>query len=86
MIRNFEKKTFHNFDKLKEVPEYGLTVGLSTIYLLSKKAILVLTGKEKRIAYRKINDFKKFNIKWPASIVFKCKKYKIYSDKLATIK
>ena len=79
-------KTFHNFNKLKEVPEYGLTVGLNTIYLLSKKAILVLTGKEKRIAYRKIINFKKFNIKWPASIVFKCKKYKIYSDKLATIK
>ena len=79
-------KTFHNFNKLKEVPEYGLTVGLNTIFLLSKKAILVLTGKEKRMAYRKINNFKKFNRKWPASIVFKCKKYKIYSDKLATLK
>ena len=74
-------KTFPNFRKLKEVPKYGLTVGFHTISSLSKKAILVLTGKEKSVAYKKIKSANKYNPNWPASIVFKCKKYKIYSDK-----
>tara|TARA_B100001123_G_C15266807_1_gene1008740 strand:- start:875 stop:1636 length:762 start_codon:yes stop_codon:yes gene_type:complete len=81
--RSDNMKTFTHFNKINEVPQYGLTVGLNTIFSLSKKAILVLSGKEKRVAYRKIKNLNKFNIKWPASIVFKCKKYRIYSDKLA---
>ena len=75
-------KTFPDFKYLREVPKYGLTVGLNTISNLSKKAILVLAGKEKKMAYKKIIEYNKFNKNWPASIVFKCKKYKIYTDKL----
>ena len=41
-------KTFPQFKKLSEVPKYGLTVGLKTIYSLSKQGILVLPGKEKK--------------------------------------
>ena len=80
--RNDNMKTFSNFKKLSEVPTYGLTVGLNTISTLSKRVILVLTGKEKRLAYRTLNSMKKFDLKWPASIIFKCKKYKIYIDKI----
>ena len=76
-------RTFSEFKKLSEVPQYGLTVGLNTIKSLSKKVILVLTGKEKRLTFKKLNTLKKFDISWPASIVFKCKNYKIYVDKVA---
>ncbi len=75
-------KTFSNFKRLSEVPKYGLTVGLGTIYSLSKMGILVLTGKEKKYAFNKINSLKKFDKNWPASIIYKCKIKKIYIDKL----
>ena len=81
--RSDNMKTFSDFEKLSEVPKYGLTVGLKTISSLSKMVILVLSGKEKRLAYKTISTLKKFDISWPASIIFKCKKYKIYSDKIA---
>jgi glucosamine-6-phosphate deaminase len=75
-------KTFSNFKKLSEVPHYGLTVGLNTISSLSKRVVLVLTGKEKRLAYKTLNSMKNFDLNWPASIIFKCKKYNIYIDKI----
>jgi glucosamine-6-phosphate deaminase len=81
--RSDNMRTFPNFKKLSEVPQYGLTVGLKTISSLSKRVILVLSGKEKRLAFKKLSGLKKFNISWPASIIFKCKKYKIYADKIA---
>jgi len=77
-------KTFSNFNKLSEVPKYGLTVGLDTISKLSKKAILVLTGKEKKYALKILYNLNKFDISWPASIIYRCKKNKIYIDKIAT--
>ena len=77
-------KTFPKFNKLSEVPKFGITVGLNTIVSLSKKSILVLTGKEKNKAFRKIKYLKRFDKSWPASIIFNCKKYKIYVDKLAS--
>jgi len=81
--RRDNMKTFPQFKKLSEVPKYGLTVGLKTIYSLSKQGILVLTGKKKRRAYQKINSLKKFDREWPASIIYKCKKNSIYVDKKA---
>ena len=74
-------KTFPKFKKLSEVPKYGLTVGLNTIYSLSKKAVLVLTGKEKQYALKNILKNNKFNHSWPSSIIYKCKNANIYIDK-----
>jgi len=81
--RRDNMKTFPQFKKLSEVPKYGLTVGLKTIYSLSKQGILVLAGRQKRRAYQKINSLKKFDREWPASIIYKCKKNSIYVDKKA---
>jgi glucosamine-6-phosphate deaminase len=74
-------KTFSKFQSLKEVPKFGITVGLGTIHKLSKKAILVLSGKEKRKAADMILSKKLFDKQWPASIIYKCKKKLIYIDK-----
>ena len=78
--RKDNMKSFTNFNYLSEVPTYGLTVGLNTITSLSKKAILVLTGKDKKYSWEKLKKLKKFNKNWPSSIVYKCKNYKIYLD------
>ena len=80
--RKDNMKTFPNFEKLNEVPKYGLTVGLKTIFSLTKEAILVLTGEEKKEAFRKIKELNKFDVNWPASIIFKCRKYNIYTNLL----
>ena len=78
--RNDNMKTFPNFKKLSEVPKYGLTVGLKTIYSLSKSAILVLAGKDKYNAFNKIYSLNKYSKEWPASIIFKCRNFKIYTE------
>jgi glucosamine-6-phosphate deaminase len=79
--RTDNMKTFPQFNNLNEVPKFGLTVGLKTIFSLSKTAILVLVGKEKKQAFKKISSLKKFDKSWPASIIYKCKNNKIYIDK-----
>ena len=83
--RSDNMKTFPQFKKISEVPKYGLTVGLRTISSLSKKAILVMAGKEKKYAFKKLSFKKKFTISWPSSIIYKCKKAKIYIDKEASV-
>ena len=84
--RTDNMKTFPNFSKLSQVPKFGLTVGLHTISQLSKKVILVLTGKEKANAYQKLTKNKKFVSSWPSSIIYKCKDSKIYIDKKVLLK
>ena len=76
-------KSFPKFNKLQNVPKYGITVGLNTISKLSKKVILVLTGKEKNFSYQKIISLKKYDKNWPVSIIYKCKNSKIYIDQKA---
>lgn len=79
--RTDNMKTFPQFNTLNEVPKFGLTVGLKTIFSLSKTAILVLAGKEKKQAFKEITSLQKFNKSWPASIIHKCRNKKIYIDK-----
>ena len=79
-------KTFPKFKSLREVPRYGITVGLGTIYKLTKLAIIVLSGKEKRLATQNIIYRKTFSHKWPSTIIHKCKKKLIYVDQTALFK
>lgn len=81
--RKDNMKTFSDFTSIKQVPKYGITVGLGTIHKLSKTGILVLSGKEKNKAAKIILKNKKYNSYWPASIIYKCKKKYIYIDKAA---
>ncbi len=83
--RRDNMKTFSQFQNLNEVPKYGLTVGLKTITSLSKTAILILSGKEKRNAFKTIVSLKKFHKSWPASIIYNCINKKIYIDKFAKL-
>ena len=55
------EESLPKFQSLKEVPKFGITVGLGTIHKLSRKAILVLSGKEKRKAADVILSKKLFN-------------------------
>ena len=53
--RKDNMKTFPQFNHINEVPKYGITVGLNTISSLSKSAVIVLAGKEKKTASDTLN-------------------------------
>ena len=84
--RRDNMKTFPKFKSLSNVPKYGITVGLGTISQLTKLAIIVLSGKEKRLAVQNIIYRKTFSNKWPSTIIHKCKKKLIYVDQSALFK
>ena len=83
LTRKDNLRSFPKFKSISDVPKYGVTIGLKTIYKYTKIAILVLSGKEKKIAAQNILTRKSFTNKWPASIIYKCKKKYIYVDILA---
>ena len=84
--RRDNMKTFPKFKSFSNVPKYGITVGLGTISQLTKLAIIVLSGKEKRLAVQNIIYRKTFSNKWPSTIIHKCKKKLIYVDQSALFK
>ena len=47
--------------------------------------LIVLSGMEKRQAFKKIISLKKFEKSWRASIIYSCKNKKIYIDKKVKI-
>ena len=74
-------KTFSKFADIKDVPLYGISVGLGTIADNSKEVILVAHGKQKKNTYGKLNQIGEFSEKWPASFIFNCNNAKLLVDK-----
>ncbi|MDE0121351.1 MAG: 6-phosphogluconolactonase [bacterium] len=61
-------RTFPDFDSLDEVPNHGVTVGISTIAELSRTAVMVCLGAEKRRAAERIASARSYDPSWPATI------------------
>ncbi|MHB9023020.1 MAG: 6-phosphogluconolactonase [Armatimonadota bacterium] len=75
--------TFPGFTSLDEVPTHGVSVGLGTIARLSKSVALILHGKDKRYAVRRLADCGDFTPDWPASIIYRCQGARILLDTTA---
>jgi len=60
--------TFPAFDSLEEVPTHGISVGLGTIGR-ARSLRMVLHGRDKREATRRLLALDRFDASWPASIV-----------------
>jgi len=60
--------TFPRFSSLAEVPTCGVTVGLGTI-CAARSLRLVLHGRAKRAAARRLLALDRFDESWPASVV-----------------
>lgn len=73
-------KTFPQFRSMDEVPEYGVSVGLGTIWKYSKEVILVMHGKDKQKSLKKIIELGEFSSVWPASVIFKCSNPSVVLD------
>ena len=75
--------TFPEFKSLADVPLYGVTVGPRTISSLSKKAIMILQGSHKRLAFTRITSAKMYESDWPATIISECLNPHIFADEAA---
>jgi glucosamine-6-phosphate deaminase len=76
-------KTYPDFASVDSVPEYGVTVGISTIAELSRRAVLVLPGEEKAMAYQRVFGANGYDPTWPSSIVADCRDGVVYADRFA---
>jgi glucosamine-6-phosphate deaminase len=75
--------TFPDFRTLDEVPKHGVSVGVGTILKHSKEAVLVIHGKHKQGAVKRLTELSDFNSDWPVSLIYRCPKKRIYVDKSA---
>lgn len=75
--RNDNLGTFPDFRSLGEVPTHGITVGLETIRE-SRRAVMLVTGKEKRNALSQLTKVDQYNPRWPSTIVHECRDHDIY--------
>jgi len=75
--------TFPLFKGLNEVPTRGVSVGLGTIRLLSRRVVLLLHGAGKRAALKRLCSCRGFDPLWPASFIFECPNSLIFLDKEA---
>jgi len=75
--------TFPEFSDIGEVPSHGVTVGLGTIRALSREAVLIMHGPDKREAARRLLEYDGFDEAWPASCVFTAANGRILLDQAA---
>ncbi len=72
--------TFPVFADLADVPRFGVSVGVGTIVDNTKRAIMLLTGSDKRTAYDRIVAASGYEPDWPATAVTECADYTIFAD------
>jgi glucosamine-6-phosphate deaminase len=76
-------KTFPEFRTLADVPEHGVSVGIATIVEHSRRAALVLTGREKRLAAERVLAANSYHSAWPSSVIHECAGGRILLDRAA---
>ena len=76
-------RTFPEFDSMDDVPTHGVTVGIGTIAELSRSAVMVCLGAEKRAAAGKIGSARSYDPSWPATIVTEIPNAQLWIDPLA---
>jgi glucosamine-6-phosphate deaminase len=75
--------TFPDFKSLDEVPTHGVTIGIGSIAALSKAAAMIVWGKGKCTAYRRIAGARSYDPSWPATIVVECRQAELHADRAA---
>lgn len=76
-------KTFPTFASIDEVPTHGVSVGLGTIARHSKRVVMVAHGANKRDAVARTLDLGRFDVSWPASIIYECANVDLVIDTAA---
>jgi glucosamine-6-phosphate deaminase len=76
-------RTFPEFRSLEEVPTHGVSSGIATIADLSRRAILVLTGADKRMAADRVTAASSYDPAWPSTVIHECRGARIVLDRAA---
>jgi glucosamine-6-phosphate deaminase len=76
-------RTFPQFKSLEEVPTHGVSSGIATIADLSRRAILVLTGADKRMAAERVTATRSYDPEWPSTVIHECREARIVLDRAA---
>ncbi len=76
-------RTFPAFDSVDDVPTHGVTVGIGTIAGLSRSAVMVCLGAEKRAAAGRISSARSYDPSWPATIVTEVPDAQLWIDSCA---
>ena len=76
-------KTFPDFRSIDEVPSFGVTVGIDTIFRQSKAAVMIVWGQGKRQAFSRLAAAQRYETDWPATIVSECRNAEILADEEA---
>ncbi|MDR1430707.1 MAG: 6-phosphogluconolactonase [Propionibacteriaceae bacterium] len=83
LTRRDNVATWPTLDSIDQVPEWGISVGISTIVDLSREAIMMLTGTDKRRAYDRITSARAYEPDWPATCVNAIENHLVIADRLA---
>ncbi len=75
--------TFPAFQRLDQVPEYGISVGVGTIRTLSRRAVLIATGAGKCLAVQRICTADDYDPSWPSTVLVRCCNASLYTDSAA---
>lgn len=69
--------------RLEDVPAHGVTVGIATISELSRRAVMVIHGPDKREAVERVTRASAYDPAWPATVVASCRDAAVYADRAA---
>jgi glucosamine-6-phosphate deaminase len=72
--------TFPDFASIDEVPSHGVTIGIASIAELSKSVAMILWGKGKHTAFKRIDGQECYDPSWPATIAVECKQSELHAD------
>lgn len=72
--------TFPSFQSIKQVPLFGVTVGIATIQEQSRRVVMVAHGRDKRIAVEHIRNATQYDSRWPATILAECRSPSFFAD------
>ncbi|MGW6457662.1 6-phosphogluconolactonase [Streptomyces sp. NPDC055078] len=75
--------TFPDFASIDDVPRHGVTVGVRTIVEHSRRAVMVVHGRHKREAVRRLTTGAGYDPSWPATLIALCKDPDLYVDRAA---
>ncbi len=72
--------TWASITSVEQVPGHGIGVGIATIADLSRQAIMMLTGEQKRYAFERITSAAGYEPDWPATAVQEIENHTIVAD------
>ncbi|MFJ8788729.1 6-phosphogluconolactonase [Streptomyces sp. NPDC102462] len=75
--------TFPTFRGVDDVPRYGVTVGLDTIRSQSRRVVMVVHGRDKGQAARRLTLATGYEADWPATVFADCAHPQLYLDQAA---